>query len=195
MATIYRYRLGWTGWPGQPGVTTLFAFNDTTEQVFADNARAFMLDALSTAASPDFLPTGITVQGEAIVDHITVEDGTLTDSVPVTQPAAIAGLGSGAFAAPSGACITWLTGAVHAGHRVRGRTYLVPLATTAFDNSGTLATGALTNLRNAASAYIALASNPCVWSRNHPGESDGAAFSISAGTVQDKVAVLTSRRD
>lgn len=195
MDLIYRYRAVWSGPAGLPGVTTMFAFNDTTEQVFADGMIAFLKDALSTSTTADFLPSGISILGDPIVDHIDPASGELLDSVPVTPPAQVAGIGAGAYVAAAGACVTWQTGAVHAGHKVRGRTYLVPLATTAYDSTGTLSPGYLTNIRNAASAYIAGAVNGCIWSRNHPGAADGAALQIQTGTVVDKACVLTSRRD
>lgn len=195
MALIYRYKHIWNMPSGGPGVTTLFAFPDTTEQVFADAARAFLFDALATTGTADFLPSGVTIQGEGVVDNIENTDGTLQSSVPITPPAVISGIASGAYAAPAGAVITWLTGLVHQGRRVRGRTFLVPLGTNAFENNGTLAAGFLTNARNAATAYVASAANPCIWARPDPGTTNGAAFAVAAGTVLDKVAILSSRRD
>jgi hypothetical protein len=195
MALIYRYKHIWSMPTGGPGVTTMFAFPDTTEQVFADAARAFLFDALATTGTADFLPSGCTIQGEGVVDNIENTDGTLQASVPITAPAVISGIGSGSYAAPAGAVITWLTGLVHQGRRVRGRTFLVPLSNTALESNGTLSTGFLTNCRNAATAYVASAANPCIWARPDPGTTNGAAFAVAAGTVLDKVAILTSRRD
>lgn len=195
MALIMRYKSIWSMPSGGPGVTTMFAFPDTTEQVFADAARNFLNDALATTGAADFLPSLCSIQGEAVVDNIEVESGLLDSTVPITAPAVITGIGSGAYAAPAGAVVTWLTGLVHQGRRVRGRTFLVPLANTAFENNGTLTSAYLTNVRNAATTYIAGAANPCIWARPTPGTADGAAFAIAAGSVQDKIAVLTSRRD
>lgn len=195
MPLIYRYKLIWQLPTGGPGVTTLFAFPDTTEQVFADQARLFVSDALNIATAHDSLPSGCTIQGDSIVDNLEVTDGLLASAVPVTAPAVITGTGSGNYSAPSGAVITWLTGQVHQGRRVRGRTFFVPLASTAFDSTGTLATTFLTNLRNAATAYVASAANPCIWARPDPGTTNGAAFAVAAGSVADKVAILSSRRD
>jgi len=201
MPTIYRYRSVWQGIAGAPGYTNLYAFNDTTEQVFADQARAFMAAFLKISTGQDALPSGATVQGDSQVDHLEVTDGTLLDSVPVTQPPVITGTGTGACPAPAGACVNWLTGAVHRGHRVRGRTFFVPLTALCYEVNGTLLAAYLAAARTAASAYIASAANPCVWSRptrtvGSPGNNaDGAAFTILAAQVNDKVAVLTSRRD
>jgi len=192
---IMRYKLTWALPSGGPGVTTLFAFPDTTEQVFADGARAFMSDALQVATAHDALPTGCSIQGDSIVDNIEVTDGTLASAVPVTAPVVINGNATGSYSAPSGAVITWLTGLVHQGRRVRGRTFLVPIANQQLDTNGTLGSAFLTNLRNAGAAYIASAVNPCVWARPDQGTTNGAAFSIAAASVADKVAVLTSRRD
>jgi hypothetical protein len=201
MAPIYRYRFAWQGIPGAPGYTNLYAFNDTTEQVFADAARAFLSSALKLATAQDTLFGGASIQGDSVVEHVEVTDGTLVDSVPITAPAVILGTGTGASPAPCGAAVNWLTGAVHHGHRVRGRTFLVPLAAAAYESNGTLLNSYLTIIRNAAAAYIASAANPVVWSRptrtpGSPGNNaDGAAFTVVASQVNDKVAVLTSRRD
>jgi len=115
--------------------------------------------------------------------------------VPVTPPVVINGNATGSYSAPSGAVITWLTGLVHQGRRVRGRTFLVPIANQQLDTNGTLGSAFLTNLRTAAAAYIATAVNPCIWARPDPGTTNGAAFTVAAASVADKVAVLTSRRD
>ena len=115
MPLIMRYKLTWALPSGGPGVTTLFAFPDTTEQVFADGARAFMSDALQVATAHDALPTGCSIQGDSIVDNIEVTDGTLASAVPVTPPVVINGNATGSYSAPSGAVITWLTGLVHQG--------------------------------------------------------------------------------
>lgn len=195
MPIIMRYKLAWSLPSGGPGVTTLFAMPDTSEQVFADAARAFISDALQVATAHDALPTGCSIQGEAIVDNLEVTDGTLTSAVPVTAPAVIAGNATGSYSAPSGAVITWLTGLVHQGRRVRGRTFLVPIANQQLDTNGTLGSAFLTNLRTAAATYIAGAVNPAIWARPDPGTTNGAAFSVAAASVADKVAVLTSRRD
>jgi hypothetical protein len=192
---IYRYKMIWTLPSGGPGVSTLFAFPDTTEQIFADAVRAFFSDALQVATAHDCLPTGCSIQGDSIVDNIEVTDGTLASAVPVTAPTVVSGNATGSYSAPSGAVITWLTGLVHQGRRVRGRTFFVPVANQQLDTNGTLGSAFLTNLRTAATAYIASAANPCVWARPDPGTTNGAAFTIAAGAVQDKVAVLTSRRD
>jgi hypothetical protein len=191
---IYRYRSVWTGFSGAPGYTNLYAMPDTTEQVFADAVRAFLADAAQSATPGDHLPQTVAIQGDPNVDVLDVATGLLVDSVPVTPPAVVQGANSTVYAAPAGACINWLTGAVHNGHRVRGRTFFVPLASSAFENNGTLHSSALTNLRTAAAAYIAGSSTPCVWSRPIAG-GGGAAFAIASSQVTDKVAILTSRRD
>lgn len=195
MPLIYRYKSIWNLPTGGPGVTTMYAFPDTTEQVFADAVRSFLVDALGSAATADFLPSGATIQGEGVVDNIEVTDGLLQSTVPITPPPVITGIGSGTYAAPAGAVITWLTGLVHQGRRVRGRTFLVPLSGSALESNGTLSAAYLTNVRNAASAYIASAANPAIWCRPDPGTTNGAAFTVAAGSVQDKVAILSSRRD
>lgn len=195
--TILRYRSTWTGFSGAPGLTSLYAFPGATDQEFASAAIGFLADALSIATPGDTLPNDVTISGDSVVDHLDELTGTLEASFPVVPEPPIAGASSGSWAGPAGVALSWLTGAVRRGHRVRGRTFLVPIAATAFDVDGTISSSALTNFRAAATAWAGHAVNPVVWARptGLPVPSGGAAFAIAASSVADKVAVLRSRRD
>jgi hypothetical protein len=75
---------------------------------------------------------------------------------------------------------------------------MVPLGTNAYDTDGTLTATALAAMRPAA---VALAGDSggsrfVIWARpNDVIPVDGGAYDVITATIQDKVAVLTSRRD
>lgn len=98
-------------------------------------------------------------------------------------------------AAGVGACVTWITGVIIAGHRVTGRTFLVPLSVDSYDTSGTLTEACKTAIGEFATELLTHTSL-AVWHRpTSPGASDGAVASCVGYRLRDKVAILTSRRD
>jgi hypothetical protein len=110
--------------------------------------------------------------------------------------------GTAAFnpAAGVGACVTWntggiVTGASGKGRRLRGRTFIVPLATVAYDSDGSLTSSALQTLNDFGNGM--LASGPlAVWHRpTTKGGSNGNSYGVTSFKVRDKVAFLSSRRD
>lgn len=105
-----------------------------------------------------------------------------------------AGGGSGGYAGGVGACVGWGTSGIHAGRKVRGRTFVCPLAGNQYDTDGSLVSGALSRINGAAITLLAAADGDAViWSRPRPGLA-GAAYSINAGVVKDHVSWLRSRR-
>lgn len=195
MANIYRVVLTWTGFTGAPGYTNMF-FDDSTgtAQQAADAARAFMFASFSTASQ--FLPTGVKIASSSSVDTIEPATGSLVNSTSVTQPADVNGGGSTVYSSATGACVSWLTSAIVNGHRVRGRTFLVPISTTAFDSVGTLATTFITAVNTAVTALLAATPDLVVWRRPISQAAGGGGTNlVLVGKVTDKTAILTSRRD
>lgn len=126
-----------------------------------------------------------------------IEDTTGTLVRPWTSTLGGTALGTAAFnpAAGVGAVVGWTTGGIIDGRRLRGRTFIVPLATVAYDADGTLTTTAIAALEDFANALMA--SGPlAVWHRpTTSGGSDGNSYGVIGFRVRDKVAVLRSRRD
>jgi hypothetical protein len=112
----------------------------------------------------------------------------------VTTPAVIQGTAASGYSSASGAVVGWITNGFHNGRRIRGRTFLVPLGGVAYDTDGTLSAAYLTKCRSAATLYVTNGS-PAIFTRPQPGLSNGGATAVSAAQVNDKAAVLTSRRD
>lgn len=199
MATIWRYGFTWSGWAGGPGRTVFYGNTGvSTAQVLANDCQTLVNNVVNpTGTNADQIPNGVRIHGDSFADELDVGTGDQVGRISVTPSPDIVGTGSGNWAAPVGACITWSTNTFIGGRRLRGRTFFVPLAgSTAFQNDGTLATIFLSTVNAAIPIFINGASEPVVWHRpTAPGASDGASSPIVAGSISDKAAVLRSRRD
>lgn len=98
-------------------------------------------------------------------------------------------------AAGVGACVSLQTGGIINGRRLRGRIFLVPFSTVAYDTDGTLTTAAYGKCTDFAAGIMG--SGPlAVWHRpTTTGGSDGNSYGVVATKVRDRVAFLSSRRD
>ena len=198
MTSIHRVRVGWTGFPGGPGVSTFYTL-DTAG--FLDDLYTFFY-ALRGA-----IPTSVTIQIEGTGDTITDTTGELVSGWTEDAPAAIDCNNSNTYAAPSGAVVDWLTSAVLDGRRLRGRTFLVPVAADAYETNGTLHPDFIAMLQGVSDAFVAAQSGSFViWhrpraakaadgSRKAVTQRDGGHSLVTAAHVPDEACVLRSRRD
>jgi hypothetical protein len=185
----------WSGFQGAPGYTNMYAISDGDAPAAA-NALGTRMRAFFSACAV-MIPTRAHVKVqrayqvlEATNGHITSE-GNLT-----TDPADVVG-GSGlAYSGASGAAINWETGLYNAlGHRVRGRTYLVPLSNV-YEDNGTLASVSIAAIEAAAANLLGGLGGIGVFTRpTTPGGSDGNFRLAVSARVSDKAAILRSRRD
>ena len=199
MSHIMRVTAAWTGFAGAPGYSNFF-FKDTSnaEPEAADaagvsNSVSFFLEAIK-----GLLPPAVKIGLQTDVAVLDDQTGQMVDVLSnggfsnTTGTAA-----SGPYSAASGVVVTWRTAGIRNGRRVRGRTFLVPTANTAYEADGSLAAGAMTTIQTAANALLVPASNRWlgVWSRpSAPGASDGVWYPGMTATIPDRVAVLRSRR-
>jgi len=197
MTVMYHAVVNWTGFPGAPGFTNLYA--ETTDPLLA-GAETFTqnIDDLITHWA-NTLPAGVTIQVSPEVETVDDIDGSLLDVLTVAGllPAHAGALG-GNYAGASGWCIDWLTSGAVFGRRRMGRSFVVPASTEVFQNDGTIQAATLTEQRTAASAYVAAVGPvPVVWVRPKTGTGAhaGQAVPITAARVPDLAAVLRSRRD
>lgn len=192
--TIARVTAQWTGFPGAPGYSNFFfeVAGDVGEQL---GAPAAVRTAFSSILAE--LPSGVSVQVSPTVEYIDETTGQLQDYGDAEEtPQAVNGSASGNYAGPAGAVVNWQTATVRDGRRVRGRTFIVPLASSAFQSDGTLGSSTITTLNNFASNILGGSSNPnrfVVWGR--PSSSPGVAAPVTGYRVPDMAAVLRSRRD
>lgn len=196
MAKMLRVTAVWNGFPGAPGYSN-FYFDSAivagpSVQPAYDKTRTFFSGIAGT------LPPSVNIAVLPTVAEIDAANGAQTDEFSITTPGAnIAGSGGTSYAGPSGACIQWKTSTFVNGRRLRGRTFVVPLAAGAYETDGTLTAQVLTFIRNAADALRNDAVGPSVklgvWHRP-VGGAGGTFAPVTASSVTDRVAVLTSRR-
>lgn len=204
MTVMYKAQINWSGFPGAPGFTNLYA---TTTDPLQAGADAFIAGVNVLATSwANTLPAGVTVQVSSEIPLIEDVDGELVDILTASSPpAAHGGALGGLYAGPAGWCVDWLTSTVAFGKRRMGRSFIVPASTEIYQTDGTIVTATLTAQRAVATTYAtATAFHPVVWVRPkyvkpatvpptliHAGQ----AVAMSAARVPDKAVVLRSRRD
>lgn len=198
MATLTRIRATWTGFSGGPGVSTFYSLGSISA---VPDIRALFL-GLAT-----YLPTDVQIQVENVGDLINDVNGELTGAWSVDPVLPVNGTSPGPYAAPVGVMAKWTTATILDGHRVAGRTFIVPVEGGFFSPDGTPNTDDLNALRGVVSTYFAAAvGDLVVWHRPrvakaatayHPAVTARAGGSgvVVACNVPDKAVVLRSRRD
>jgi hypothetical protein len=169
----------------------------TPTQADADEVVA-KLAAFVTAIKGD-IPPQVTLQVINETEEIVAATGTMLGVYAGPAQTAVPGTAGAAspWAAAAGAVIGWSTAGVRNGRRVRGRTFLVPLSSEAFDTDGTIKTVPLGRLQTAATNLLAQGTNVqlAVYARpTAPGASDGVSFDAVSARVPDMGAILRSRR-
>lgn len=189
MPNIHRVSVAWQGWPGSPGVSQFYMKQSPDYQGVVDDLRTFF-DAVKA-----LLPSGLTVQVPVSGDTLNDNTGGIVGSwSATTPPLVVTGTGAGAYAGNAGAVIHWLTLAVVNGRRLRGRTFLVPLISTAYDTAGSLSTAALSTLSTAAgNLNITSGADLVVWHRPVNG-AGGSSEIFNSVRVPDLAVSLRSRR-
>ena len=204
MAPILRVKARWTGFSGAPGYS-VFHFADFTApdatgpeqaeaQSAADRVAAFY------EAITQFLPNPLRITVEPDLEVIESTTGELQELIGITAPATVQGsaVNTVPWAGPVGAVVNWRTSLVHRGRRIRGRTFLVPLLSSAFEMDGTLTPTARDTIQARATTLAATTEAPDlgVWARpSAVGAADGQWAAVTGVTVPDLAAVLRSRRD
>jgi hypothetical protein len=137
-----------------------------------------------------------------------IEDttGDLVDIITVgTAPSGVSGTLPGQGPSPAGACINWSTTTVHGSRRIRGRTFIVPIAALHFSSGGQVGGSAVSGFQAAANALRA-ATGPTfgIWSRPRTADPTatppitartGLIGPATSNSVPTKAVVLRSRRD
>lgn len=199
MPEILRVKVNWTGFVGAPGYTNLYfsEFNaDGYTQAMADGAVA-KAGAFVTSIRA-YLPSVVTVGVDSTVDIVQSDTGELVGFFSTTPPASGPGALAQTYSAASGACFSWGTNGVRNGRRIRGRTFIVPLASGNYENNGTIADNVVTLLKGIGNTLIGPGgtSDFGVWARpTSKGATDGVWYPAETVKVNDKVAILRSRRD
>lgn len=191
---LHRVVVDWAG-PQVTGKAVTVLHFDATEAAAPPVAA---VKSAFTALAPA-IPTGVTMSVPNSGDTIEDTTGHLTGVWTATGAGTVNGSGAAACAAGVGACVSWSTGAIVSGTKgprhLRGRTFMVPLTSTAYDTDGTITAPAMSTLGAFANALVT-AGGLGIWHRpTTVGGSDGGSGAVLSGRVRDKVAYLSSRRD
>jgi hypothetical protein len=137
----------------------------------------------------DLLPTDVNITVSGTGDLVDDTTGLVVGGYSGADAGVVVGADAGPYSAPTGLCITWNTGVVLGGRRLRGRTFLVPIGGTSYDGTGTILDGRLAVARVAAGNLIASGIDLSILSRvNH------TSMPVTTATIADRAAVLRTRR-
>lgn len=175
----------WNTGVGGPGLSTFYTLDSV------DGTPA--LNTFWNAVKAVFSSTvNVTVPSSG--DTIDASTGTLTGGWSGGTAGTYTGSSAGAYAGGTGAFIKWNTSGIAGGRRVRGRTFIAPILAAGYDTDGTIASGYLTIIQNAATTLAGTGSF-YVWHRPPaPGGAGGTMNLITSATVPDKTTSLASRR-
>lgn len=195
MATIVRVQALWTGFQGAPGYTSWYGISDGDSGAAATALAARMRTFWDGIKG--LIPTIVDIKVQRVYQVLDTITGNITaETALAADPALVTGTAAGNFAAAAGACINWETGVFNAnGRRIRGRTYVVPIASSATENDGTLSATALGALTAGATAALGGTGSLGVFTRPPAGGGPGDFNIAISALVKDKTAVLRSRRD
>lgn len=208
MTLLARVNLRWTGFTGGPGNSFFymrdFVSSDTeppNHQAAVDRVDSFKLGISS------YLPSVVSLSVDPEVQIIDEFTGDLVDVETAVPAAAENGnqpVGQ-AYSAATGGVITWRTALVRNNRRIRGRTFIVPMSSGAFEADGTLLASTVAGLNIiAADMYnVGPAAVLGIWARPVPADPDdpgsvdidGQWAPVTSHSVPDMSAVLRSRRD
>jgi hypothetical protein len=202
VATVGLVLAEWSGTTGGPGVSTFAittdvngAYTATHAQAAVNRVRTFF-DAVKTG-----IPNEVTITVSPNVDQFDVASATLTGTIAAaTAPTSVLGGSSNTYSGGVGLRVDWNTSGIVRGRRVRGRTYLVPYGSGAFDTSGGADTTWQATVTTAANALrsglITDTMRLSVWSRPNAAKGyTGNITEVSGASVPDKSAILRTRRD
>lgn len=190
MPNIFQIKSVINGFTGGPGYNQLY-FDASGEslgaQSAADAVKAFW-NSLSVQ-----MPNTVSIAVQSDVNVLDDSTGDLQSVVTVTGGTVGPGGSSAPYAAGVGACISWTCSEVHLNHRLRGRTFVVPLASAGYQSDGTLVDSVRSAIQTNAATLLGH-EDFGIWGRPVNG-ANGLFGLAQAVNVRDKVAILRSRRD
>ena len=184
MAILNRVRVTWSGVPGG-GLSTFYCVG-TSPDVSA-------LKTFFTSVAP-YLPPAVSVSIPASGDTIESTNGALQGAWTGSGGGTVTGSGNSAYNDSIGMTVVWNTTAIPAKHRLKGRTFICPLAQGFASTNGTL-NDAIVGAVQLAAATLAAAGLLEIWHRPTKALPNSGSFAVvSSAVVPDRVTALRSRR-
>jgi len=157
MTNVYVAKVDWTGTYGHTGISR-FAFEAADHSPVTRAQVDSITEALDALYSPvmGWFPIDVSYTVDSIVEFYDGVTGSLQGEVAATAAhVGHAGLADGAYGNGIGGLLKWNTGGLFDGHRIRGRTYMVPLDSVAFLTDGSLKPDCVNSFLTGAAAYLA----------------------------------------
>lgn len=187
---------------GQQGVSRFrFMRQDAAAITVADCNAAAAASQFIPGEASTWTPSDVTWSCNPEVEIYDMASGLVQPPLVIgVVPTAIPGAMAGNYAGGNGARINWRTMTIKGRRFIRGATYVVPLAGTAFSGNGSLSSGFVTGMTGSANTmlthFAAAALDFVVWSRPLKGATvGGVAGIVITGTVPTRPATLRSRRE
>ena len=197
--SFIRIKVNWTGFVGSPGYTN-FNFEHINEGAWTQpevDAAVAKVQAWVTGQRQFLPPTVITGIDAAVSEH-NEQTGDIEAFWSVVPAAAAGGTNATTtFTSGAGYCISWTTGGVRNGRRVRGRTFVVPISGASYEADGSLTPTYLVAMKALATNLAGDSDNVRLAIFAHtPGAivPDGGVYDVVGSNVRDRPAFLTSRR-
>lgn len=182
MTSLSQIRVQWTSTVGINGVSTFYAAGPVQDAL--DDIATFFVSCQA------LVPTDVTWVFPTSGNIINDVTGANVASWIGTAGGSFGGTGTGNYARPSGAVVNWHTGLFVAGRELRGKTFMVPLVSSAFDGDGNVASGSVSTLAAAGNALAGSSGQIVIYSPT--GHTNGA---VTSAAVPNLAVVLRSRRD
>lgn len=190
---VWQYRVPWSIPNAGPSVST-FHFSDFGPEPDATVAQA--IKELFEVAKT-WIPNDVTISYGDEFTKVETATGILTDAVSIVAPSGTAGTATGTWAAGAGFRLQWRTAAIRNGYRVRGATFFVPAAASAFQSGGQVTASVANAMEPAGQAMLSALFNASiplvVYSRPRPGV-PGAQSPVDTADVTGLAATLRGRK-
>lgn len=187
MANLARLRVG-IGGAGVVGPGLMTFYGNTSSSGLVAATQTF----LSTLVGlfPDDVTFTVPPGGDLINDA----NGALTGSWSEGGGGTVTGTQTAVFMLGTGVRVRWGTGAVVAGRRVNGTTFLVPASSGAFDTTGRVNSATVSAVLSAANTFVStMAGGLMVWSRPTLLRT-GSSHAVTSASVPSIPTSLRSRR-
>lgn len=198
MAQFGRTIVDLSGWVGAPGVNVYHWMSSAHLDIDQNDVDEFhdILNTAFTALGAGMWATGVTWTINPEVSVHDVATGTLVGAfVDAGGPYTDTGTGAGQENRATQCGVSWLTGNILRGRRVRGRTFLGPLSGDLIDTSGQISPANQAIIEAAMSGiFDPLGSRLIVWSRP-VGVNAGEYADVTGVDVSGIPWVLRGRRD
>lgn len=188
MAQIARLRVAWGGTPVVgPGLSTFYVTTTGPATLHGDVAAFF--NSIK-GNFPSGLQWTIPNTGDLIEDTTGALAGSWSES---GGPSTVAATGTANYVAGAGMRVSWTTGGIFRGRRVKGSTFLCPMLNGLFTSDGTIDNTVVSTTQTAAAALLTAQPTLCIFSR--PVDTTPGTHSVvTSALAVDKVSWLRSRR-